>query len=57
MLYFHPWEFAEIAGYQLPGYVKGPDGEVLVNKLDKLIADLKKQKARFVTCQEFCKTL
>lgn len=57
MLYFHPWEFADIGDYRLPGYVKGPDGKVLVDKLEKLIVNLIKQKATFVTCQEFCKTL
>ncbi|WP_159468180.1 polysaccharide deacetylase family protein [Dyadobacter sp. 3J3] len=57
MLYFHPWEFAEIGDYKMPGYVKSPDGQELVDKLDKLIQNLKKQNAAFVTCQEFCEIL
>lgn len=57
MLYFHPWEFAPIGDFQLPGYVKSPNGEELVSKLEKLIIDLSKRDAKFVTCQEFCKTL
>lgn len=57
MLYFHPWEFAEIGDFTMPKYVKSPDGQALVDKLDKLIQNLKKQNAEFVTCQEFCATL
>ena len=57
MLYFHPWEFADIAEYKLPGYVKKPNGEKLVKKLEFLIEDLLKQNAEFVTCKDFCKNL
>jgi peptidoglycan/xylan/chitin deacetylase (PgdA/CDA1 family) len=55
MLYFHPWEFADIAsGYDLPGYVKNADGEKLTQKLSGLITALLKQNAAFVTCEQFC---
>lgn len=57
MLYFHPWEFAEIGEYKLPGYVKNPDGERLLRKLEHLIVYLKKQKGEFVTANALCKTL
>ena len=57
MLYFHPWEFADIGEYKLPGYVKKPNGEKLVKKLEFLIEDLLKQNAEFVTCKDFCKNL
>jgi len=57
MLYFHPWEFSEIGAYNLPGYVKNQNGEMLIEKLDKLIMNLLQAKAEFVTCKEFCKTL
>ena len=57
MLYFHPWEFADIGEYKLPGYVKQPNGEKLVKKLEFLIEDLLKQNAEFVTCKDFCKNL
>jgi peptidoglycan/xylan/chitin deacetylase (PgdA/CDA1 family) len=54
MLYFHPWEFADLGGYQLPAYVKNPDGDRLVSKLDQLIRTLKKQNTTFVTCSTYC---
>lgn len=54
MLYFHPWEFADLSAYQLPSYVKSPDGARLASKLDLLVRALKKQNAAFVTCNAFC---
>ncbi|MCE7041452.1 polysaccharide deacetylase family protein [Dyadobacter sp. CY312] len=57
MLYFHPWEFADIGDYKLPGYVKSPDGQALTDKLDKLISYLIKHKGEFITCQQLCDTL
>jgi peptidoglycan/xylan/chitin deacetylase (PgdA/CDA1 family) len=42
-LYFHPWEFTDISSYKLPVYVKRHSGNKLVDKLDKLIIDLKKE--------------
>ena len=57
MLYFHPWEFAEIGQYKLPGYVKSPDGDILLKKLEDLIVYLKKRNGEFVTANMFCKTL
>lgn len=54
MLYFHPWEFADIGGYNLPGYIKKNNGEQLTEKLRVLIDFLKKRKANFITCREFC---
>ena len=42
-LYFHPWEFVNIEGYQLPGYVKKHNGQPLLDRLDQLIRDLKQQ--------------
>lgn len=42
-LYFHPWEFTDISSYKLPGYVKRPSGDKLVDRLHKLINDLKKE--------------
>lgn len=54
MLYFHPWEFADLSAYKLPGYVKKVDGDQLTAKLDGLVSALKKRKAAFVTCNTFC---
>ena len=39
-LYFHPWEFTPIDTYSLPGYVSKPDGDVLLERLNRLITDL-----------------
>jgi peptidoglycan/xylan/chitin deacetylase (PgdA/CDA1 family) len=42
-LYFHPWEFTDISNYKLPFYVKRQSGEQLLEKLHRLINDLKKE--------------
>jgi peptidoglycan/xylan/chitin deacetylase (PgdA/CDA1 family) len=42
-LYFHPWEFTDINGYNLPGYVKRACGKKLIAKLERLIYDLQKE--------------
>jgi peptidoglycan/xylan/chitin deacetylase (PgdA/CDA1 family) len=55
MLYFHPWEFADIQEYNLPGYVKSPDGGRLLAKLEELIVFLKKSDGAFVTSEALCK--
>jgi peptidoglycan/xylan/chitin deacetylase (PgdA/CDA1 family) len=57
MLYFHPWEFADIQSHKLPGYVKSPDGMKLIGKLEKLIEYLHKQNGEFVTCKTLCTEL
>jgi hypothetical protein len=51
-LYFHPWEFTNITAFGLPKYTtKGSDNELL-DKLYRLLNDLKKQ-AEFVTMSDF----
>ncbi|MDQ1087767.1 polysaccharide deacetylase family protein [Siphonobacter sp. SORGH_AS_1065] len=57
MLYFHPWEFADIQSYNVPSYVKKVDGERLLQRLEKLIVSLQKQKATFLTCQEYIREM
>lgn len=42
-LYFHPWEFAELDSFKIPGYIKNPSGEVLKGRFRKLIAELGKE--------------
>ncbi len=49
-LYFHPWEFTAIA-HGLPAYTRKLCGEPLLNRLARLIADLKKE-ADFITMNE-----
>lgn len=39
-LYFHPWEFTNIDGFNLPKYVKRYAGEPLQERLNRLIKDL-----------------
>lgn len=39
-LYFHPWEFTNLQKYRFPTYLKRQDNDVLLNKLQRLIADL-----------------
>jgi hypothetical protein len=51
-LYFHPWEFTNIELYKIPAFTKRLNGKALVQQLDLLITDLKKE-ATFVTMQSF----
>ncbi|NBY25610.1 MAG: DUF3473 domain-containing protein [Chitinophagaceae bacterium] len=41
VLYFHPWEFANIKNYNLPKYISTPCGVTLLKKLQLLINSLK----------------
>jgi peptidoglycan/xylan/chitin deacetylase (PgdA/CDA1 family) len=43
-LYFHPWEFADLTKYKLPFYIKRHSGSELLEKLHRLIIDLKKER-------------
>ncbi len=54
-LYFHPWEFVDINQYTLPGYVKNLCGEQLLNRLNNLIQDLRKE-FEFSSIQRFLNT-
>lgn len=52
-LYFHPWEFTDISNYNcLPNYTKRHSGEALLNKLYKLVTDLK-QVAEFSSIENY----
>jgi len=51
-LYFHPWEFAQIDQYNIPGYIKNLNGERYSMKFDELLKFLKKN-GEFVTVSEF----
>ncbi|QQE13843.1 polysaccharide deacetylase family protein [Planctomycetota bacterium] len=53
-VFFHPWEFSDIRGYELPGYVKGRCGEAMVERLAWYLKWLKERGA-FVTFSEFAK--
>ena len=51
-LYFHPWEFTDINGFNLPGYVKKDSGKKLIIKLEQLITDLQKE-GEFISIEQF----
>jgi hypothetical protein len=53
-LYFHPWEFTDIENYGLPGFTKKPHGEPLLQRLYRLLRDLKKE-ADFISMDSFQK--
>jgi peptidoglycan/xylan/chitin deacetylase (PgdA/CDA1 family) len=52
-LYFHPWEFADISSYKLPGYVKRISGKEMLVKFEKLLISIKEQ-GEFVTSAAYC---
>jgi hypothetical protein len=51
-LYFHPWEFIKLDGYELPGYTKRLAGEQLQERLQKLFRDLAPH-GEFVSIEEW----
>ncbi len=53
-LYFHPWEFTDIKNYQLPKYISKHSGDVMLERLEEIITELK-TKAEFITMQDFAR--
>ena len=53
-LYFHPWEFTDIENYGLPGFTKKLNGEPLLQRLYRLLHDLKRE-ADFIPMHAFVK--
>ncbi len=53
-LYFHPWEFTDIENYGLPGFTKKLNGQPILDRLYRLLADLKKEAA-FIPMNVFVK--
>lgn len=53
-LYFHPWEFTGIEQYGLPAYTKRLNGEPLLERLYRLVSDLKKN-SDLVSMNDFVK--
>ncbi len=51
-LYFHPWEFTDIANYGLPGYTIRHHGPVLLERLERLMNELQTE-AEFIGMQDF----
>ncbi len=54
-LYFHPWEFTDLSGFGLPGFVRRIDGSRLQERLQLLITRLKKE-ADFISIRDFLET-
>ena len=54
-LYFHPWEFADLSQFKIPGYIRNPNSNCYVHKFEKLLNFLKKQ-GDFVTVTDFLST-
>jgi hypothetical protein len=55
VLYFHPWEFADLSAYRLPAYVKRLHGADLLGRLGEHLRWLRR-RAVFVTMSEFDRT-
>jgi peptidoglycan/xylan/chitin deacetylase (PgdA/CDA1 family) len=55
-LYFHPWEFANLNEWKIPNYIKSPSGNELINRLQRLITDLKK-KHNFSTIISYLRSI
>ncbi len=51
-LYFHPWEFADLSGFNIPSCIKKKSGTALLDKFNRLISDLKNE-GEFSTIQSF----
>ena len=42
-IYFHPWEFTDLHKYKIPAMIKRKSGNELLEKLNRLISDLKNE--------------
>lgn len=52
-LYFHPWEFIDITNLSLPAFTRKLCGQPLLDRLNKLIIDLKSKGYEFSTINNF----
>jgi len=51
-LYFHPWEFADLASLDIPRYIKRISGSALAERFEKLLAALD-EEGEFSTVSDF----
>jgi hypothetical protein len=51
-LCFHPWEFADLSSFKIPGYIKTISGDAMSERFERLIADLNKI-GHFMTISDF----
>ncbi|MFZ4863269.1 polysaccharide deacetylase family protein [Sphingobacterium sp. Mn56C] len=55
-LYFHPWEFSDRLAdseFGVPGFIANCSGTTLLNKLERLIVDLKNRGCDFQTTKKY----
>lgn len=51
-IYFHPWEFIDLKQYRIPAMIKRKSGNELLEKLNRLISDLKNE-GDFISMNSF----
>ncbi len=51
-IYFHPWEFIDLRQYKIPAIIKRKSGNELLEKLNRLISDLKNEGV-FISMNSF----
>ncbi|MDE3185152.1 MAG: DUF3473 domain-containing protein [Bacteroidota bacterium] len=51
-IYFHPWEFIDLHKYKIPVIIKRKSGNALLEKLNRLISDLKNE-GDFISMNSF----
>lgn len=56
-IYFHPWEFISLGGYNIPPVFKRNTGESIYRNLKKYVMWLKGKGVRFITMDEISKTV
>ena len=49
-IYLHPWEFADISGYNIPTYI-AKEPKIMIEKLESLLICFK-EKARFISIKQ-----
>jgi peptidoglycan/xylan/chitin deacetylase (PgdA/CDA1 family) len=52
-LYFHPWEFTDLATSGLPPYVKRNSGQKMIDRFSSLIRWMQQEGYSFLTIEEF----
>ncbi|MEO5582689.1 MAG: polysaccharide deacetylase family protein [Saprospiraceae bacterium] len=52
-LYFHPWEYADIGSFKLPGIIKSVHGMKLIDKLAHFIKLYKQKGIQFISIKEY----
>lgn len=56
-LYYHPWEFADLKDIKIPTYTKRIDGQAFVDRLERLILNLRGRQGEFVSVLDYVQTL